>query len=1297
MDVDLLSAYLPMERRHALAAGHPLPDRATGTVLLADIAGFTPLADAVTAAFGAQRGAEELTRLLNDVYDVLIARVHRYGGSVVSFVGDALVCWFVEDRGQRAVACGLAMQEAMGTYAAVEMPGDGTVSFSMKAGVALGPVRRFLVGDPQVQRLDVLAGAALERMAQAEQLARRGEIVVGPEVARQLGERLAVATWREDYGVVAGLTVEVSPTPWPVLDSEALTVEGVCAHLLPPVYERLLAGQGEFLAELRPAAMLFLRFAGIEYEDDEAGPRLDAYVCWLQQVLRRYDGYLLQLTMGDKGSFFYAAFGALAAHEDDAERAVAAALALQQLPPELGFISGVQVGVSRGRVRVGAYGGRTRRTYGAIGSEVNVACRLMEAAPVGEVRCSRRVYRAAGAQWEFAALPPVQVKGRVEPLAVYRPLRRKRRRVLYIGGALVGRQVEVETLGRLLVEAVSGQRRIVLLEGEAGIGKSRLVGELAQLAGEAGVAWLLGAGQSIEQHTPYRAWRDLLAAHFGLNEQTALSERQRQVRERVVAMAPALVERLPLLDDILRLDLPETELTRSFDPKLRHESLTALVVDLLRATTAQGPLALVLEDAHWLDSLSWELALSVARGLADQPLLLVLVLRPLEEPRRAEYTALASLGGAERVKLEVMPAGETVALAAARLGVAPDALPDEVVELVWERAGGNAFFAEELAYALRDSGVLDIKEGVCALVADLATLQESVPDTVEGVVLSRIDRLPPEQQLTLKVAAVVGRSFLYRTLRDVHPQKVIEDLLHAHLDDLAQRDLTSLETLEPEMSYLFKHVITQQVAYDTLLFAQRQDLHRTVAGWYERVYADDLSPYYPLLVHHWHRAENVKQELHYCRLAGEQAAARYANAEAVAYLSRALELIPEDDLVARFDLLLAREQVNHLRGERAAQVKDLATLETLMERLGSDRRQAIVALRQANYYQATSDFTRAAQAAQQAVNWAAQAEDPSLEVAGYVAWGRSQWLQDNPVLAREYHERGLALAQAVGDQQGEADCLYNLGIVHSDLRDFLVARDYCQRALVVCEAQGNQQNRARLLTTLGNIYSYMGNKTAEQNHQEQALAIYRAIGNRRGVAIVLYNLSLYYHGQGEGERARRCCEEALATGRALGERRLEAYTLTYLGLLLERLYRPEPATKNDLEVARSYYAQALAIRREINQPALAIDSLAGLVRVALTQGDLPEALRWTEEILEWIVQNGIDGIGDVILVYQTAYRVFLVAEQRERAKAAITNAYDVLMEWADRLPDKEARRSMLEDVWPHGEVIAAYRAMQAEE
>jgi CheY-like chemotaxis protein/class 3 adenylate cyclase/predicted metal-dependent HD superfamily phosphohydrolase len=425
--VEPLSVYLPMDRRQALVRGELLADRATGSALFADISGFTPLTAALAQELGLQRGAEELTRLLNDVYGVLIAEVHRFGGSVIGFSGDAITCWLDGDSGLRAVAAALAMQGAMAPFASVQTPGGTAVSLAVKVAVVAGQVRRFLVGDPSIQNLEVIAGQTLDRLAEAEHQANRGEVVVQAGVAEGEADKLVVAEWRggaeagDRVAVVSSLTAPVPARPWPELPPNCLPDEQCRPWLLPGVYRRLCTGSRQFLAELRPAVALFLRFTGIEYDQDAtAGDRLDAFVRWVQGIVERYEGSLIQLTIGDKGSYLYLAFGAPAAHADDELRAVQAAVALQSPPPELGYIAGIQIGIAKGRMRTGAYGGTTQRTYGVLGDRTNLAARLMQAAAEG-ILCDDAVFQAAQEHVAFQALPPIRVKGKAEPVPVYRP------------------------------------------------------------------------------------------------------------------------------------------------------------------------------------------------------------------------------------------------------------------------------------------------------------------------------------------------------------------------------------------------------------------------------------------------------------------------------------------------------------------------------------------------------------------------------------------------------------------------------------------------------------------------------------------------------------------------------------------------------------------------------------------------------------------------------------------------------------------------------------------------------------
>ena len=334
---DNAEAYIPGDRRRALATGTAMPDRVRGAALFADISGFTPLTEALANELGSQRGAEELTTHLNRVFHALIAELDRFGGHVIYFSGDAITCWLDGDDGARATACGLAMQQTMDRLHEVVTPAGTRVRLAMKIAVAAGAARRFLVGDPDVQRIDVLAGRLINELAAAEHHAERGEVVLAGSALDALGDRVELRQQRTDaergrkFGVVERLTVAVADAPAPVL-AEPLPEEVVDEWLLPALYERLRTGRGEFLAELRPAFPLFARFGGIDYDhDDDAIHKLDDFVQHVQRIVTSFGGNLLHLSLGDKGAYLYAAFGSPVAHEDDAARAAAAALELRDL------------------------------------------------------------------------------------------------------------------------------------------------------------------------------------------------------------------------------------------------------------------------------------------------------------------------------------------------------------------------------------------------------------------------------------------------------------------------------------------------------------------------------------------------------------------------------------------------------------------------------------------------------------------------------------------------------------------------------------------------------------------------------------------------------------------------------------------------------------------------------------------------------------------------------------------------------------------------------------------------------
>ncbi len=473
-------------------------------------------------------------------------------------------------------------------------------------------------------------------------------------------------------------------------------------------------------------------------------------------------------------------------------------------------------------------------------------------------------------------------------------------------------------LGDRLKALIRGESGAVIVEGEGGIGKSRLVETFVDQARALNVQVLVGAGDAIEKNAPYHAWRPVFARVFGLEE---AGDDLAEWRERPIAHLrsnPEWDRLAPLATAVLPLELPDTELTGQMTGLVRADNSCDLLVSLLRAHMGTEPLVLILEDVHWFDSASWGLTRAAWRRL--QPLLVVLATRPMGDTPPTEFKQIQDHDRTLGLKLEVLPPEDSRAVVANRLCV--DDVPDAVVALIQDRAGGHPFFATELASALLETGAIAVEGRKCRIATTSGDLGDlKLPDTVQGVITSRVDRLPPAQQLTLKVASVIGRVFAYCILRDIHPIEGERPALPDHLTALERLDLTPLDTPEPDLSYLFKHVITQQVVYDLLLFAQRKEVHVAIAEWYERTHGDDLKPFFPLLAFHWERAGRREKALQFLELAANHALATGAFVEAIGFYRKYVEhsrnsgATPEADRLARAGWEHGQGQALHGIGE----------------------------------------------------------------------------------------------------------------------------------------------------------------------------------------------------------------------------------------------------------------------------------------------------------------------------------------------------------------------------------------------
>lgn len=898
--IDILASYVPdIVVRRLLQDPTPIAkpqiDRFPAAVIFIDISGFTILTE--TLVKSGPDGLEALTAILNAYFGQIVDLILKYGGDVLKFAGDALLAvWPVQEAEQnlqkqalQACQCALVIQAFSQSYTTTS-----EVSLALRIGIGAGDVAIAHIGGVYKRWEYAITGAPLGQIRLTQSLAQPGQVVLSPAVFtlvqyQCIGSTVDNGCWHLTALSKVDLPTNTSPEELP-----ADLAAGLKAYIPGAILDRLEAGQREWLAEYRLLTLLFINLPDLNSHTplEQAQRIMQA----LQSSLYRFEGSINKISVDDKGATLIAALGMPPfAHEDDADRGVRAALEMQTKLKSLGWRC--SIGITTGNVFCGIVGSARRREYTVIGDIVNLAARLMQAAQEN-ILCDPTTYAAACRRLAFTTLPPLTLKGIEQPIVVYQPLGALKQQQ-QSPRSLVGCQRERQHLLELAqILQVDHQGGTAVLEGEAGIGKSQVVLNFLEWCQTQNLPFVVGAGDAIEKFTPYFAWRPIFNQILQLDQFVNAADRRQRILDLLVARED-LMALTPLLNFMAGLDFPETPITQQMKGQVRADNTRNVLLYLLQIALDQEPYVIVLEDAHWLDSASWTLALAVHQQAL--PILSVIATRPLADPWPEDYTQLLETDQTKYLRLQGLSRRETQQFVSQQLEVSH--LPQPVSEFIYTKAEGHPLFSEELAYSLRDHGFIQVEQGQCQLsVPDQRLEGLDLPNTLQGLITSRIDRLQPPQQLMLKVASVIGRNFRGDLLEAIYPLATDKERLPEHLDSLQRLELIVLDTPPPNLGYMFRHIMTQEVAYHLLVFSQRRELHRAIATWYEHTHADDLAAVYALLAYHWQRAEAADKATHYLEQAGEQALQGGAYQEAVVFFSQVLALHTPNAQVPRLQL-----------------------------------------------------------------------------------------------------------------------------------------------------------------------------------------------------------------------------------------------------------------------------------------------------------------------------------------------------------------------------------------------------------
>jgi class 3 adenylate cyclase/tetratricopeptide (TPR) repeat protein len=1075
-----------------------------------------------------------------------------------------------------------------------------------------------------------------------EQLeALKEELIYGQQLAVDEDGRVLVWTAGSEKG----------PVPARPFASSTATAPRVPLSYTPlHLTEKILDARHSLEGERKQVTVLFADIKDstelIRDLDPEAAQQLlDPALHRMMDAVHRYEGTVNQVL----GDGIMALFGAPIAHEDHALRACYAALAMQAAMRDYteevrrthGLELRIRVGLNSGEVVVRAIGNDLHMDYSAVGQTTHLAARMEQMATPGSIRQTAATLRLVEGLVQVNALGPIPVKGLTEPVQVFElvgasALRQRLQAAVARGlTRFVGREVEIAALAQALARAGVGHGQVVAAVGEAGVGKSRLMYEFVHSHRTQGWLVLEAASVSYGKATPYFPVVELLKRYGHVEDGDEPRTIRAKVTGHLLTLDEALQETIPALLALLEALPPDSPFLRLDPPQRRQRTLAALKRMLLRESQVQ-PLLLVFEDLHWIDSETQALLDSLVESLPTAHMLLLVNYRPEYQHGWGSKTYYTQL------RLDPLPPESANELLHALLGDDPSLAP--LKQLLTARTEGNPFFLEESVRTLVESGVLVGEPGAYRLAKPVESLQ--VPGTVQAVLAARMDRLSQEDKHLVQCAAVVGTDVSLPLVQAI--AELPEAALHRGLSRLQAAEFLYETRLFPELEYTFKHALTHEVAYGSLLQERRRALHARIVEAIEALAEERLAEQVERLAHHALRGEVWDKALAYGRQAGEKAMARSTHREAIGYFEQALSALshlPEtyDRRWQAIDLRLALRNALFPSGDLGRILAYLREAEALAVALDDPRRLGQISLFLSNHFRHLGAHDQAIAAAQHARAVATAGGEVIQQALANYYLGRAYHAQGEyrqaidclgqtmaSVEGAQRHEHfGLPFLPAVSSRAYLAACHAELGLfaegrAHGDeglriaeaamhpvslifacggigllaLRqgDLSMALPLLERAVSICQEADLPVYFPWVAGALGAAYSLAGRIADAVSLLTQALEQTTAMETAGFQTLCRLFLGEAQLLAGHLAEAYALAERALARAREHQERGNQAYALRLLGDIAAWREPPESA------LAEDHYQQALALAEELGMRPLAAHCHLGLGTIFCESG-----------------------------------------------------------------------------------------------
>ncbi|MEO0282268.1 MAG: adenylate/guanylate cyclase domain-containing protein [candidate division WOR-3 bacterium] len=845
--------------------------------IFVDISGFTAMSEKLSKL--GKEGSEEVNKILNSYFENLVKITYSYGGDIYRFAGDAFFAIFKEDNKfsldsrERSLNCSYDILKYVKKNENIKTK-NGKFKIGVHISLDYGKVNFF-----DLKSTFFAGGKPLNKLIELSDIAKKGEIITTTEFKEV--KNFVFESEGDYYKVLR----RKKTSKFQIDQDKKNFHENILDDYIPVWLKERLKLKNTIDSkdgEHRKISVIFIHLPQIDYENEQEKSLqfLKNYYEIIKEYCEKYEGIITSIDPYKDGERFLIIFGFPKTYEDSEIRSL---LFLNDLKHDSRIdFSKLKAGVNSDYVFVSIIGGKERYEYTVLGDGVNLAARIAAKSETGLVLVSENIFNKTYHYFNFKNFGDLELKGKEKKEKTFilenkKELKKENiTRWISQTEKIIGRDQEIKRIEETFSKVKNGNGYILSISGEPGIGKSRLVEEVIKISSENEFLIFKGECFSYGSSFSYHPWIEILKEIFDLKPTDDSSAKEQKILKSLENFDQELKEWAALFGELLGITFHDQSNLKYLDTKLKKQKTFDVITKLLLELSMKKPLNIILEDFHWADSISFELFNFVSNKISDHKILLTLVYRPSKDLENAEKKFQT-----EKIVLKELSKEDSLKLVKNLLNI--ENISENFKELIIKKSQGNPFYIEELVKSLIEQGYIEEAENQWEFKGDIEQLV--LPESVESIIQSRIDTLDFTDRDVIQTASVLGREVDLDILENIYENKKLleESLKNLERFDLIKKSETGKNT------YYFKHILTQEVAYGTLSFAKKEELHNRIGNFIEEKYIDNLDDFYELLSHHYFHAKNYEKSLLYSYHAGEKAKKIYANEDAIKYFTRAID------------------------------------------------------------------------------------------------------------------------------------------------------------------------------------------------------------------------------------------------------------------------------------------------------------------------------------------------------------------------------------------------------------------------